>query len=172
MSQSAQDKYWMKQALKLGVNAWFEGEVPVGAVLVRDNKIIGQGWNRPIQASDPTAHAEIQCLRDAAARIENYRLVDTTLYVTVEPCAMCAGAIIHSRVSRVVYGATEPKAGAVCSHQQMFDQPQFNHVVEWQGGVLEDQAQKLMQNFFRYRRKPSMKKYQGYLACFDGIDEQ
>jgi len=172
MSQLSQDQYWMKQALKLGVNAWFEGEVPVGAVLVRDNKIIGQGWNRPIQSSDPTAHAEIQCLRDAAARIDNYRLVDTTLYVTVEPCAMCAGGIIHSRVSRVVYGAAEPKAGAVCSHQQMFDQPQFNHVVQWQGGVLEEQAQKLMQNFFKYRRKPSMQKYQGYLACLDNTEEQ
>lgn len=164
-SQLTQDQYWMKQALKLGINAWFEGEVPVGAVLVRDNQIIGQGWNRPIISSDPTAHAEIMCLRDAATRIQNYRLVDSTLYVTVEPCAMCAGAIIHARVSRVVFGTSEPKAGAVCSHQQMFDQPQFNHLVDWQGGVLKDRARVLMQNFFKYRRKPSMARYQGYQAA-------
>lgn len=163
MNQLTRDQYWMKQALKLGVNAWFEGEVPVGAVLVCDNEIIGQGWNRPITSSDPTAHAEIQCLRDASTRIQNYRLVNTILYVTVEPCAMCAGAIIHSRVSRVVFGATEPKAGAVCSHQHMFEQPQFNHKVEWQGAVLEESAKELMQQFFKYRRKPSMKTYQGYL---------
>ncbi|WP_284381904.1 tRNA adenosine(34) deaminase TadA [Litoribrevibacter albus] len=165
-NQQTQDQHWMKQALKLAANAWFEGEVPVGAVVVRDNQIIGQGWNRPISSSDPTAHAEIQCLRDASTRIQNYRLVDTTLYVTVEPCAMCAGAIIHSRVSRVVFGAAEPKAGAVCSHQGMFEQPQFNHVVEWQGGVLEASARLMMQRFFKYRRKPSMKTYQGYIDAF------
>jgi tRNA(adenine34) deaminase len=167
MSQLSQDQYWMKQALKLGINAWFEGEVPVGAVLVRDNKIIGQGWNRPITSSDPTAHAEIQCLRDAAARIDNYRLVNTTLYVTVEPCTMCAGAIIHSRVNRVVFGATEPKAGAVCSHQGLFEQEQFNHKVEWSGGVLEQATKSLMQSFFKYRRKPSKVRYQGYLKSLN-----
>lgn len=165
INQLTQDQYWMKQALKLGINAWFEGEVPVGAVLVRGNSIIGQGWNRPIKSSDPTAHAEIQCLRDAARRVDNYRLVDTTLYVTVEPCAMCAGAIIHSRVSRVVFGATEPKAGAICSHQRMFDQSQFNHQVVWQAGILQEPSKVLMQNFFKYRRKPTICRYQGYLEA-------
>lgn len=160
------DQFWMKQALKLAVNAWFEEEVPVGAILVQDDKIIGQGWNRPITVSDPTAHAEIQCLRDASARVGNYRLVNSTLYVTIEPCSMCAGAIIHSRVDRLVFGATEPKAGAVCSHQGMFEQPQFNHKVEWQGGVLEKETRLMIQRFFQYRRKPSMAKFAGYLDAF------
>ena len=162
---SDREQYWMKQALKLAVNAWFEGEVPVGAVLVREDKIVGQGWNRPITASDPTAHAEIQCLRDASSRIDNYRLIDTTLYVTIEPCSMCAGAIIHSRVDRVVFGAREPKAGAVCSHQGMFELPQFNHLVEWEEGVLAEQSRLLIQRFFQYRRKPSMSRYMKYLEA-------
>lgn len=147
------DRRWMRRALALAQQAAEAGEVPVGAVLVRDGQCIGEGSNRPISGVDPTAHAEIQALRAAAKSQDNYRLPGSTLYVTIEPCAMCAGAIVHARVERVVFAATEPKAGAVCSHWQLFDQPQLNHRVAYQGGVLADEAKALMQAFFAERRR-------------------
>lgn len=118
---SERDVHWMRHALELAARAGARGEVPVGAVLVdAAGEVLGEGWNQPIAGHDPTAHAEIMALREAAARVENYRLTDTTLYVTLEPCAMCAGALIHARLARVVYGATDPKAGAAGS---VFDMP-------------------------------------------------
>ncbi|EIF43121.1 tRNA-adenosine deaminase [gamma proteobacterium BDW918] len=150
----------MRHALELAQQADQTNEVPVGAIVVKGNAVIAEGFNQPISSADPTAHAEIVALRGAAQTLNNYRLPDTTLYVTVEPCAMCAGAIIHSRIKRVVYGAAEPKAGAVCSHLQLFDQAQMNHRVEWQGGVLADEATAVLQAFFARRRneKRALKK--------------
>lgn len=146
------DAHWMRRALILAQQADQANEVPVGALIIKDNAVIAEGFNQPISSADPTAHAEIVTLRRAAQSLSNYRLPNTTLYVTVEPCAMCAGAIIHSRIQRVVYGTAEPKAGAVCSHLQLFDQPQVNHRVEWQGGVLADEAATALQVFFARRR--------------------
>lgn len=146
------DEQYMRRALALARQAAAEGEVPVGAVLVRDGEIIGEGWNRPIGACDPTAHAEMVALRDAAARIGNYRLPGSTLYVTIEPCAMCAGAMVHARVARVVYGAMEPKAGVAASNLQLFDAPHFNHRVCCAGGVLQPECSALISEFFRARR--------------------
>lgn len=146
------DAHWMRRALILAQQADQANEVPVGALIIKDNAVIAEGFNQPISSADPTAHAEIVTLRRAAQSLSNYRLPNTTLYVTVEPCAMCAGAIIHSRIQRVVYGTAEPKAGAVCSHLQLFDQPQVNHRVEWQGGVLADEAAAALQVFFARRR--------------------
>ncbi|MBN0988194.1 tRNA adenosine(34) deaminase TadA [Amphritea pacifica] len=146
------DIRWMEHALQLAKRASDAGEVPVGAVVVLDGKVIGEGWNQPICGHDPTAHAEIMALRDAATRIGNYRLVGATLYVTIEPCTMCAGAIIHARVERVVFGATEPKAGAVISNALLFDQPWINHWPEYLGGVLAERCSDAISAFFRRRR--------------------
>jgi len=144
----------MRRALALAERAAAEGEVPVGAVLVRDGEVIGEGWNRPIAAHDPTAHAETQALRDAARRCSNYRLPDSTLYVTLEPCPMCAGAIVHARVREVVYGATDPKGGACGS---VFDllpsDARFNHRTDCRGGVLADDCGEVLRHFFRARRQ-------------------
>lgn len=148
-----QDHYWMEQALQLADQAAQQGEVPVGAILVRDGEIIGEGYNSPISLNDPTAHAEINALRDASARINNYRLVDTTLYVTLEPCAMCAGALVHARVGRVVFGANEPKAGALESQQQFLASPWLNHRVEYQGGVHAERCSAQLSEFFKNRRR-------------------
>ncbi|WP_269618454.1 tRNA adenosine(34) deaminase TadA [Zhongshania sp. BJYM1] len=149
---SPADEKWMRHALTLAQQADGINEVPVGAVIVRDGVVIGEGFNQPISETDPTAHAEIVALRQAAQAVKNYRLPDATLYVTVEPCAMCAGAIIHSRIARVIFGALEPKAGAVCSHLHLFEQPQMNHKVEWQGGVMAQEAANIVQVFFTRRR--------------------
>jgi tRNA(adenine34) deaminase len=149
---SPADEKWMRHALTLAQQADGINEVPVGAVIVRDGVVIGEGFNQPISETDPTAHAEIVALRQAAQAVKNYRLPEATLYVTVEPCAMCAGAIIHSRIARVIFGALEPKAGAVCSHLRLFDQPQMNHKVEWQGGVMAQEAANIVQVFFTRRR--------------------
>ncbi len=146
------DEYWMQRAIALAEQADTFNEVPVGAVIVRDGALLGEGFNQPISSCDPSAHAEILALRQAALAADNYRLPGATLYVTIEPCAMCAGAIIHSRIERVVFAATEPKAGAVCSHLQLFDQAQMNHRVQWQGGILADEATTVMQAFFNRRR--------------------
>lgn len=146
------DEYWMSRALVLAERAADCNEVPVGAVLVRNGEVVGEGYNQPISGHDPCGHAEIIALRQAAQRLENYRLPGTTLYVTIEPCAMCAGAIIHARVEQVVFAASEPKAGAVVSHVNLFDQPQMNHRVQWRGGVLAEQASELVQRFFTRRR--------------------
>ena len=150
--ETPNDEHWMRRALLLSLKAEAKDEVPVGAVIVRDGVVIGEGFNQPISTVDPSAHAEIVALRHAAKAAANYRLPEATLYVTVEPCAMCAGAIIHSRIARVVFAASEPKAGAVCSHLQLFDQPQMNHRVEWCGGVLANEASDIVQAFFARRR--------------------
>ena len=142
----------MQRALALAQQAAVKGEVPVGAVLVCEGEVIGEGFNCPITTNDPTAHAEVMALRDAAKRISNYRLPNTTLYVTVEPCAMCAGALVHARVARVVYGTPEPKAGVADSHLSLFSAPHFNHRVCCEGGVLQEDCANLMQDFFRSRR--------------------
>lgn len=146
------DRRWMQAALALARRAAGEGEVPVGALVVLDDAAIGQGWNRPIGACDPTAHAEIDALRDAARRVGNYRLVGATLYVTLEPCTMCVGALIHARIARLVFGAREPRAGAVVSRLQLPDQPWFNHRLQWRGEVLAAESAELLQEFFRTRR--------------------
>lgn len=146
------DEAWMRVALALAERAAGEGEVPVGAVLVRDGESLGQGWNRPILDHDPSAHAEIVALREAAARTKNYRLPGTTLYVTLEPCAMCAGAIIHARVARLVFAAWDPKAGAVTSVYDLIARPRLNHTVTWTGGVLESDSAQRLRDFFRARR--------------------
>lgn len=147
------DARFMREALVLAARAEAEGEVPVGAVLVRDGEVIGRGFNHPIGGCDPTAHAEVAALRDAAARVGNYRLPGTTLYVTLEPCPMCAGAIVHARVARVVYGARDPRGGAAGS---VFDllpsDARFNHRVACDGGVLEAECAAPLRAFFRARR--------------------
>jgi tRNA(adenine34) deaminase len=147
------DQQFMQQALLLAERAESQGEVPVGAVVVLDGKIIGEGWNQPIGLQDPTAHAEIVALRDAALKVGNYRLPQTTLYVTLEPCPMCAGAIVHARVARVVYAADDPKGGAAGS---VFDllptDERFNHCVAVKGGVLQHRATELLRSFFRRKR--------------------
>lgn len=128
------------------------GEVPVGAVLVHQGQVIGKGFNQPISSNDPSAHAEMVALRQAALAQSNYRLPDTTLYVTLEPCTMCAGLLIHSRVSRLVFGASEPRAGAVVSRAQIFDQPWMNHRIEVEGGVLAEECGEVLRAFFKGRR--------------------
>lgn len=146
------DQFWMQHALELAKQAAAEGEVPVGAVLVRNNEVLGEGWNRPIAGHDPTGHAEINALRAAASKISNYRLVDTTLYVTLEPCVMCAGAIIHARIKRVVYGATEPKTGAVVSVFDVLTDQRHNHRPEVTGDILAGECARQLQEFFKARR--------------------
>ena len=144
----------MQRAIAMAHQAESAGEVPVGAVLVKDGEIIAEGGNRPISNHDPSAHAEIVTLRAAAERLGNYRLTDTTLYVTLEPCIMCAGAIIHARIKRVVYAATDPKAGAAGSVFDIFASPRVNHRVEIDGDLLAEKSQALLRTFFRARRKP------------------
>lgn len=147
------DLLHMQRALELARKAMDSGEVPVGALVVRDGKVIGEGWNRPIGDHDPTAHAEIAALRDAASNVGNYRLPGSTLYVTLEPCPMCAGAIIHARVGKVFYGASDPRGGAAGS---VFDllpsDDRFNHRVETEGGLLAGPCGDLLRTFFRLRR--------------------
>jgi len=143
---------WMRRALALADRAENEGEVPIGAVLVRDGELLGEGWNSVISTQDPTAHAEIIALRDAARIAGNYRLPGSTLYVTLEPCTMCAGAMIHARVERLVFAAREPKAGVVCSTCAMLDEPRYNHRVQWQEGVLAEESSQRLQAFFKARR--------------------
>lgn len=143
---------FMERALLLAQRAQAEGEVPVGAVVVRDGEIVGEGWNQPIGRRDPTAHAEILALRAAASRVGNYRLPDAALYVTLEPCVMCAGAVVHARLVRVVYGAADPKGGAAGSVFDLLRTPKLNHATQVQGGVLAERCGALLQDFFRARR--------------------
>jgi tRNA(adenine34) deaminase len=143
---------FMRRALELAAEAARRGEVPVGAVVVLDGSAIGEGFNQPIGAHDPTAHAEIVAMRAAAARLGNYRLTGATLYVTIEPCQMCVGAMVHARIARVVYGAREPKAGAIESAMRAHEHPALNHRLEAVGGVLEDECRAVMQRFFEERR--------------------
>jgi tRNA(adenine34) deaminase len=147
------DEDWMRQALELAHGAARAGEVPVGALLVQDGVLVGRGWNRPIMRRDPSAHAEIQALRHAGRYLKNYRLPNTTLYCTLEPCPMCAGAIIYARVARVLYGAADPKGGACGS---VFDllpsDARFNHRTDCMGGILAEECGALLRQFFRNRR--------------------
>ena len=151
--QDSLDIFWMQHALELAKRAESEGEVPVGAIVVLNEEVIGEGWNRPIIDNDPTAHAEIMALRSAAQKINNYRLLDTTLYVTLEPCIMCTGAIIHSRVKRVVDGATDPKAGAVNSAFTILGTDCLNHKVDVNSGMLAEECGHVLTEFFRNKRK-------------------
>ena len=146
------DEFWMRRALQLAERARAEGEVPVGAVLVAGDDCIGEGWNKPVSSHDPSAHAEITALRTGAAQLRNYRLPGTTLYVTLEPCAMCAGAIVLARIKRLVYAAADPKAGAAGSVFNILQTSRLNHRVELTGGILEQEAASLLQTFFRGRR--------------------
>ncbi|WP_440812680.1 tRNA adenosine(34) deaminase TadA [Pseudomonas syringae] len=146
------DQHFMREALALAAQGALLGEVPVGAVVVQNGEIIGRGYNCPISASDPSAHAEMVAIRDAAKALDNYRLPGSTLYVTLEPCSMCAGLIVHSRVARVVYGALEPKAGIVQSQGQFFSQGFLNHRVLFEGGVLGEACGAMLSEFFRMRR--------------------
>lgn len=146
------DEFFMRDALVLAHYAATSGEVPVGAVLVLEDSIIGKGWNSPISNNDPTAHAEIVALREGATRLNNYRLPNTTLYVTLEPCAMCVGAMLHARISRLVFGATDPKTGAVVSVLQLLDNPRNNHKIIYTAGMLSDASSLLLTNFFKARR--------------------
>ncbi|WP_416260758.1 tRNA adenosine(34) deaminase TadA [Gibbsiella quercinecans] len=147
------DEYWMRQALQLALRAQEEGEVPVGALLVLDNQVIGEGWNRPIGRHDPTAHAEIMALRQGGAVLQNYRLLNATLYVTLEPCVMCAGAMIHSRIGRLVYGAADIKTGAAGSLLDILRHPGMNHQLAITAGVLADDCAGMLSAFFRQRRE-------------------
>ena len=149
------DTRFMQRALELARHAAGQGEVPVAAVVVLNDEIVGEGWNRPVTSKDPTAHAEINALRDAALTLGNYRLPGAKLYVTIEPCTMCAGAIMHARIGELIFGAPEPKAGVARSQARVFEQSYWNHRIAWRGGVLAEQAQHLMQEFFKNRRKPA-----------------
>ncbi len=148
-----QDEQFMRRAIELAHQAELEGEVPVGAVLVKDGDIIAEGWNRSIGSHDATAHAEIETLRKAGQVLENYRLLDTTLYVTLEPCPMCAGALLHSRVKRVVFGAPDLKAGAAGTVLNLFDSQASYHYADVEHGLLEEQCREQLQAFFKRRRK-------------------
>ncbi|MCI0505947.1 MAG: tRNA adenosine(34) deaminase TadA [Gammaproteobacteria bacterium] len=147
------DLHWMRHAIELARRGQATGEVPVGAVIVKDNRIIGEGWNQPIGLHDPSAHAEMVALREAGKTLSNYRLLDTTLYVTLEPCVMCAGAIMHARIGRVVYGANDPKAGAAGSVVDIFSNAKLNHHVTVEAGLLAEECGELLKQFFKTRRK-------------------
>jgi tRNA(adenine34) deaminase len=151
-SAHSTDELFMRAALALANVARDRGEVPVGAIVVIDGEVVGQGANQPIGAHDPTAHAEIMAIREAAGRVRNYRLTGATLYVTIEPCQMCVGAMIHARIARLVYGCKEPKAGAIESALRAHEHPALNHRMTAHGGVLEEECRELIQAFFRQRR--------------------
>ena len=152
MSDLEEHERWMRRALALADRAENEGEVPIGAVLVRDGQLIGEGWNSVIAYNDPTAHAEVFALRDAAKHEANYRLPGTTLYVTLEPCSMCAGALVHARIDLLVYAASEPRAGVIQSNAKALEAPWYNHRVESLGGVLEEESSQRLKAFFKARR--------------------
>ena len=142
----------MRYAFRLAQRAEQQGEVPVGAIVVKDERCIAEGWNASIATHDPTAHAEMMALRQAGLVLENYRLCDATLYVTLEPCVMCMGALSHARVKRLVFGAYDPKRGAVCNALSLSDASFLNHHIDWTGGVLEADCSVLLKDFFRARR--------------------
>jgi tRNA(adenine34) deaminase len=151
-SPESSDEVWMEEALRYAQRALEAGEVPVGAVVVRDGQIVGRGWNRNLTDSDPTAHAELIALREAGAAMANHRLGDCELFATIEPCAMCAGAMVHARLKRLVYGADDPKGGAVRSTLQVLNHPRLNHQMEVRGGVLAGRCAELLRTFFGSRR--------------------
>ncbi len=146
------DLHWMRKALELAKLAEEKGEVPVGALIVRDNQVIGQGYNQPIATHDPSAHAEIQAIRQACLHAKNYRLTNTTMYVTLEPCAMCAGAIIHARITRVVFGATDPRTGAAGSVFNILQEPLLNHRCQVSAGIEKEACAHILKNFFKNKR--------------------
>lgn len=147
------DEHWMQHALMLAKKAESLGEVPVGAVIVKNNEIIAEGWNQPICSHDATAHAEIMALRAAGQWLNNYRIVDADLFVTLEPCSMCVGALIHARIQRVVYAASEPRTGALGGAFNLLASNEHNHIFEVQAGVLAEESRELIQAFFKSRRK-------------------
>ena len=151
----AEDIKFMREALTLAQAAWQAGEVPVGAVIVKDGEIVGRGYNCPISSADPTAHAEVRALRDAATRLDNYRLLDCTLFVTLEPCMMCTGAMFHARIARIVYGAKDPKTGVAGSVLNLYEEPRLNHHAEIVGGVLAEECGAMLSEFFAERRAQS-----------------
>lgn len=153
LTKTEQDIKWMQHAIQLAKHAESIDEVPVGAVIVKNNEIVAEGWNQPITGNDPTAHAEVVALRAAAEALSNYRIVDTTMYVTLEPCTMCAGALIHARVSRVVFGATDPRTGAAGSVFDILTTKKLNHVIDVEQGVLEHECAQLLKDFFKNKRK-------------------
>lgn len=146
------DQQFMQRALELAAQGAALGEVPVGAVLVLNGQVIGEGFNQPICSHDPTAHAEVVAIRQAAQQLQNYRLEDTTLYVTLEPCTMCVGALIHARIGRVVFAATEPKAGSLISARKLLESGYYNHVFQFEAGVLAEEASTMLSAFFKGRR--------------------
>jgi tRNA(adenine34) deaminase len=146
------DEHWMQLALELAHKAEAAGEVPVGAVIVLNGELVAEGWNQPISSSDPTAHAEIIALRAAGEKLDNYRLLDTELYVTLEPCPMCVGAMLHARVKRVIYAASDPKTGALGGSYDLLNSVKHNHAFEVTRGILAEQSRDLLQAFFRKRR--------------------
>lgn len=152
MSSIQTDDYWMARALELAERGKALGEVPVGAVLVLAGEVIGEGWNRPISSCDPTAHAEVVALRQAAAQLRNYRLPGSCLYVTLEPCTMCVGAMVHARIERLVYGTSEPKAGVIESQSRLLESEFYNHRISCRGGVMASECQHQLSEFFRQRR--------------------
>lgn len=152
-NQKEIDESWMRYAIRLAQRAEMAGEVPVGALLVKNQQVIAEGWNAVIETHDPSAHAEVVAVRRAGKVIENYRLIDTTLYVTLEPCVMCMGAIGQARVKRLVFGAFDEKRGAVCNALNLAEATFLNHRLQWQGGVLEETCSQLLKDFFAMRRK-------------------
>lgn len=146
------DEAWMRHAIRLAQRAEQQGEVPVGAIVVKDNRCIAEGWNIPITSHDPTAHAEVVAMRGAGVHFGNYRLNDATLYVTLEPCVMCIGAMSHARIKRLVFGAYDPKRGAVCNALSLTDAAFLNHKIDWDGGVLEKECSEMLREFFKARR--------------------
>lgn len=156
MSDILTDESYMRYAIRLAQRAEELGEVPVGAVLVKNDNVIAEGWNQMIALHDATAHAEIVAIRNTGKKIENYRLIETTLYVTLEPCVMCMGAIAHARIQRLVFGAFDEKRGCVCNALNLNDAPFLNHHVAWRGGVLEKTCSQLLKDFFLLRRKKSL----------------
>ena len=150
---SDQDEQFMLRALELAQKAASENEVPVGALVVIDDEIVGEGWNSPISRCDPSAHAEISALRNAAENLKNYRLPGATLYVTIEPCTMCVGAMVHARIDRIVFGAREPKAGAVVSQNNLLEHPAMNTDISFSEGVLAEECSEVMRRFFARRRQ-------------------
>lgn len=143
----------MQHAIQLAQQAADEDEVPVGAVIVKDNQLIAEGWNQPIQSHDPSAHAEIMAIRNAGQTLNNYRLIDTTMYVTLEPCSMCVGAMIHARVKHLVFGASDLKTGATGSAINLIHDPIHNHKIEVTGGVMEEECREVLQAFFQHKRQ-------------------
>lgn len=171
------DEYWMRYAMQLAQKAELAGEVPVGAVVVKDNQLIAEGWNQMISSHDPSAHAEMLAVRQAGVVLQNYRLIDCTLYVTLEPCSMCAGMLVHSRIKRLVFGASDYKTGASGSVMDLVRHPQLNHQLEVQSGVLADECSAMLSAFFQRRRAEQKQLRQQELSLkgaenkFDNYDD-